>query len=158
MSKSLGCDETHTIPRNITARRVVFDHGEIYNPKIKNTTVLFSTSQLPIRKIDTIPNHVKKDPSFIDYTGSEYGRFIVLGLLDCKDFNKWVLKCCCGNYEIRRATVLNKPPGKMENTRCQECLDLERLRYKDHKQKYGIYPWQKKAKRRDGKEFVRIEL
>jgi hypothetical protein len=139
-SAPIGFDKKHQIPRDIVAKRVVFDQGDHYNPKIKGHCYLFSTMPLPIRSF--FPPHVIKDPNFFDYTGFKFGSFTVQGMFKLNKFDKWVLKCCCGNYEIRRTSVLKKNPTAIDQTRCQECMDLERLRNKDYFKIHGQYPWQ----------------
>ena len=65
----LGYNPINTIPRDIVAKRVVYDGGDHYDPKIKSNKHLFSTSPLPIRDIHNIPYHVKNDPNFKDLSG-----------------------------------------------------------------------------------------
>lgn len=140
-------DELHTIPSNIVAKRVVYNKGDQYKPKIKNNCTLFSTIQLPIRDWKDIPNHVLKDPNFKDFRGYKFGNFKVIGIFALDKFDKWVCKCCCGCYEIRKASILNKNPTSIDQTRCSLCMDLERIRNKDFFKKNGQYPWQNNKKK-----------
>jgi hypothetical protein len=139
----IGFDILHQIPRDIVAKRVVFDEGDHYDPKVKSNTYLYSTEPLPIKKLTDLPSHVRFDPNFKDYTGFKFGYFTVVGLFALDKFDKWVLRCACGCYEIRRTSVLKKNPQAVDQNRCQSCIDLERLRNKDFFNSNGYYPWQK---------------
>lgn len=141
-----GFDALHEIPRDITAKRVVFNEGDHYKPDVKSNTHLFSTLPLPTRDMNRLPHKVKVDPNFKDYTGTRRGNFTVIGLLMCKDFDKWVIRCCCGNYEARTTRAIKKVDLKPDMDRCQACVDLERLRHRDFLKENGHYPWQKRKK------------
>ena len=151
MNKVLGYNPLNTIPRDIVAKRVVLDDGDHYDPKVKANTYCFSTSPLPMKPINTLPYKVRNDPNFKDLTGVKFGNFTVIGLFALYKYDKWVLQCCCGYYEIRTSTVINKNPTTVDQTRCQSCLDLERLRHKAFFQLNGYYPWQKPKKRYEKK-------
>lgn len=138
----IGFNPHHTNPTDIVAKRVVFDDGDRYDPCVKDRTTLYSTVPLPIRSMDKVPIKVRSDPNFKDYTGFKFGNFTVKGLFALHKFDKWVVQCCCGSYEIRRTTVLNKSPTAIDQTRCISCMDLERLRARDYFKKHGEYPWQ----------------
>lgn len=137
----LGYNPLNTIPRDITAKKVVYDKGDKYDAKVKGISVLHSTLPLPIRK--TIPNHLKRDPNFRDLSGIKFGYLTVVGLFALDKYDKWVVRCACGCYEVRRSTIINSNPTEIDRTRCLGCLDLERLRHKDFFKRYGYYPWQK---------------
>lgn len=145
-NKKLGYNPMNTIPNNIVAKRVVYDSGDHYNPKVKSNKHLFCTECPSLRKITSLPNKIKSDPSFKDLTGLKKGYFTIIGILDCHDYNKWVLKCVCGNYEVRTTTTFNKIKDQVDQNRCQSCVDLERIRNKDYWKKNGIYPWQVRKK------------
>lgn len=138
----IGFDPLHTTPRDPVARKVVYAKGDHYDPKIKSDKHLYSTDALPIRSLDNLPYKIKNDPNFSDLSGLKIGYFTVMGLLKCAHFDKWVLRCSCGNYEIRTAKTLKKITDKADQNRCQSCLDLERLRNLDYRREHGIYPWQ----------------
>ncbi len=124
MNKPLGFNPMNTIPRDIVAKRVVYDDGDHYNPKVKSDKHLYCTSQPPLVCLSRLPNMVKNDPNFKDLTGIKKGYFTVIGLFECNDFNKWVLRCCCGNYEVRTTKTINKIRDKADQNRCQSCVDL----------------------------------
>lgn len=150
MKKGNGFGVMNQIPRDIVAKRVVFDGGDDYKPDVKCSSQLYSTSPLPIKMMSEIPHKVRKDPNFRDFTGYRFGNFVVVGLFALDKFNKWVVRCCCGNYEIRSATLLNKNPSGVDQTRCQGCLDVERIRNRGFFEANGYYPWQE-PKRRAGR-------
>lgn len=147
--KKLGFNPLNTIPRDIVAKRVVYDDGDHYIPSTKSIGQCYSTSPLPIRKTNTLPLKILNDPNFHDYTGFKFGNFTVMGLFALDKFDKWVLRCCCGCYEIRRTTILKKNPTAIDQTRCLACVDLERLRNKEFFKTNGCYPWQNPKKRRN---------
>ena len=139
--KRIGYNPLNTISSNIVAKRVVYDKGDHYKPEINCNTYLFSTDPIPTRNMDNLPYYVRNDPNFIDYRDFKYGNFKVIGLFSLDKFDKWVLKCNCGSYEIRRSSVLKRGNPDFEQGRCQSCLDLERLKSKDFLIKNGFYPW-----------------
>lgn len=145
--KKLGYNHLNTIPVNDTAKNVVYNKGDHYTPKIQNNNVLFSRTPLPILKIYELPKKVLTDPNFKDYTGFKFGNFTVIGIFALHKFDKWVVRCICGFYEIRRTSILKQNPTEIDRTRCSECMDLERLRHKDFFTKNGYYPWQKRKKK-----------
>lgn len=66
-------------------------------------------------------------PLFRDLTGLKKGRLTVVGRCDTVNGNgsKWLVRCTCGRYEVRRTKAL-RPVNP--NDRCNECYDLERIR------------------------------
>lgn len=143
--KGCGFDEKHTIPRDSVAKKVVYDSGDLYDPKVKCNTYLYSTLPLPFHRFNSLPEKVRKDPNFKDFTSKRFGRFTVLGVFICGTYNKWVLRCSCGSYEIRTATALNKTQDQTDKTMCQSCLDTQRIKNKDFFKRNGYYPWQRKS-------------
>ena len=142
MSRDIGFNPHHTIPRDTTALKVVYYKGVEYEPEIKGIT--YRTQDVPhrMRNIKSLPDKVLKDPNFKDYTGHKYGNFTVVGMLHDVKFDKWVLRCSCGMYEIRRTSRINKPPERFSQEVCQSCLDLARLQHKDFYKKNQCYPWE----------------
>ena len=146
MTRKQGYNPLNTIPMDIVAKRVVFDDGDHYDPKIKSNTHCYSTLPLPFWETKDLPLKVRCDPLFEDLTGAIFGNFTVMGLLKGFKYDKWVLRCCCGAYEVRRTKTLRKITGKIDQTRCQSCLDSERLSHREYYKKHGIYPWQEERK------------
>lgn len=136
----IGYDKQHTIPCDITAAKVLFSKGTHYDAELKQNTTLNQDCPHEMQDWDRIPPMVLKDPNFVDYRGRRVGDFVVVGLLKYK-YNTWVLRCCCGQYEIRRTTTLNKPITNLQQTCCGLCMDLKRLRNKEYFKKHGRYPW-----------------
>ncbi|CAB4166828.1 hypothetical protein UFOVP844_60 [uncultured Caudovirales phage] len=151
MKTVIGYDHLHTIPSNDSALKVVYATGTHYNPKVKSNAHGYSTAQPPLRPPEKWPRKVTIDPLFEDLTGFKVGYFTCIGMLMCNDFNKWVVRCSCGNYEIRKTKTLKRIEDKVDQNRCQSCLDLEQLRHKDYWQIHGRYPWQK-PKKKNNKE------
>jgi len=105
--------ETARVPINSTAKRVTSE-GYKYTPDKKITTL---HSPFPFETI--APSRaLKNNPSFIDLTGTKFGQFTVIGLFK-ESTRKWVVKCSCGNYEVRLA----KSVKNQENfgDRCAVC-------------------------------------
>jgi len=65
----------------------------------------------------SVPEQVKINPNFIDYTGFEVGSLKVLGMSRSVK-KRWVVRCICGNYELRKSMAL-KFGG--ERSRCSVC-------------------------------------
>lgn len=67
-------------------------------------------------------------------TGVNFGLFQVVGLYALKKGNKgncknrWVVRCCCGNYEIRKPKSIKNQSNYSDA--CDECLHIEYLRGK----------------------------
>lgn len=130
----------HEIPIDSVARKVVFSNPIHYNHDIKSNTHGHTELCPPMEDLANAPYKLRNDPNFKDLSGKKYGRFKCLGLLK-NTFNKWVLRCVCGNYEIRRTTTLNQMEKKEHSNRCQKCMDTLRLQYRDYKKTHGVYPW-----------------
>lgn len=82
-----------------------------------------SKNPLPTRKCD---------PWLVDHTGKVIDRLRVVGLSADRTNVRWVVRCVCGFYQLRRARVIAKPTKK--EMMCDECRRLEELkagRYKD---------------------------
>lgn len=133
------------IPIDRVARRVVFQNSDTYNPTVNSNTHIYCTKQPEIRNLNSLPFYVKNDPNFKDYTGFKFGRFKVIGMFFYHKFDKWVVKCCCGFYEVRSTTTLKKIKEiTVVNGCCQSCQDLLRLKDKEEIKKIGVYEYHKK--------------
>lgn len=53
-----------------------------------------------------------------DLTGKRFGRFTVIGL-SAEKRSRWVCRCDCGNYEMRRAKSVQNPANDFD--RCIIC-------------------------------------
>ena len=77
-----------------------------------------------------------------DITSKKTGRLTVIGLLDDGlSINnglmnrKWVTKCVCGKYVIRRGRALLNPKNTQD--RCERCRELAFLKREDVKRRTG---------------------
>jgi hypothetical protein len=62
-----------------------------------------------------------------DLTGFSRGRFTAVRYHSpCKDGGKWLVRCTCGDYEIRRAKALRS--GDEQDLSCFICLHTDTLR------------------------------
>jgi hypothetical protein len=62
-----------------------------------------------------------------DLTGFRRGRFTVVRFHHpCKDGGKWLVRCTCGDYEVRRAKALKN--GLEQDLSCYCCLRTDTLR------------------------------
>ena len=87
--------------------------------------------------------HFKAPPPYraastgVELAGLKCGRLTVVGLfvepVPRKKAARWVVRCQCGDYELRTARALRNPENAHD--RCQLCHRTERLRSGGH-QKY----------------------
>ena len=69
--------------------------------------------------------------------GLKFGRFIVIGLSSSHK-SRWVVKCACGDYEVRKAkAVKNASNGK---DMCAHCSKLIQARRHEEFQRMGYNP------------------
>jgi len=94
-------------PINKTAA-IVVSKGFSYETKTIHSLVLFSENPLK-----TVPP--PKHDNFIDLTGAMFGRFTVIGWSYDKK-KKWVVRCSCGNYEVRTKKCIQ------QNAKDQMCI------------------------------------
>ena len=104
---------------------MIFSGGESYEPKLPDT-LIHSDVPLPIKPID---KSILNNPQFVNMTGRKYGRFTVMGLSTLnspgQNAGRWVVRCICGRYELRRTKTIKKAaPDDM----CGECRKVEQLR------------------------------
>lgn len=95
---------------------------------------------IPNKKIVTqeSPFPIKTWPVVLepDYRGYQFGRFTVIGvlfeegnLIKIGVTRKWVVKCVCGTYAVRRQKSLINP--KNHKDRCERCRHLAFLKRED---------------------------
>jgi hypothetical protein len=83
-------------------------------------------------KIPSIPSTIK------NFTGKRYGRIEVIAYSHLRvkmkksgrdPIHYWVVRCDCGEYEMRRHTALNrKDRGERDNDECMHCKRLDFLK------------------------------
>jgi hypothetical protein len=117
MNASAFFDRTHRTPADITAALVV-SKGERYRnePRVMNVC----TEAPP--KIKPLPHNAP------NLAGLRFGRFRVIGM-QAGENGRWVVRCDCGNYEIRRTkAILN---AANFGDRCTYCRNkaFERKEY-----------------------------
>jgi hypothetical protein len=112
------------VPLNKTAALVV-GKGESYIPNLKKYPPCYH-SKTPIAT-SRYPGSPEND-----LTGKRFERFRVIGYFRKGSVNHnsmWVVRCDCGDYEVRRRDAFN--PGqnkKLRNQCCINCQHLEELK------------------------------
>ncbi len=107
-------DRTHRKPVDKTAALVV-QRGERFDSNKKLGGLHWKT-QPPIKTGVWVE---------VDLTGRECGRLQVIGLhADMK--KRWVVRCACGDYEVRSAKAINNPEN--HGDRCCNCRHLAFLK------------------------------
>lgn len=106
-----------SVPVNKTAAQVTAK-GEHYEPKINYRDTLHSDVPLPI--MDP-PKVLRNNGSFVDLTGHKSGRLIVLGLWAGGTGSRWVVRCACGDYEVRTAKALRNTATRDRDDKCARC-------------------------------------
>lgn len=157
--KSVNLTLANEIPRDKVARRVILP-GVHFHVDIPKTHKIYDVCP-PLRKID---RKMKMDPNFTDYTGVNFGRLKVIGpaedypksyrifaIATCEDdFEihtekrscggancRWVVRCVCGNYEIRSSRVIKKSPSI---DRCFVCNKVYQGRRSEFFRNHGRPP------------------
>lgn len=116
-------------PVDSVANRVVYQKGCYNQFKPTDNTVKHSSVCFPIREIPVDCENM---------TGKKRGSFTVIGLYNGIEVGKrakgkkrsipkgygWVVRCCCGKYEIRSKKAINN-----ENNNKDCCLECRRNRY-----------------------------
>lgn len=113
-------DRTHRTPVDKTAALVV-RRGERFDSQKKFGGAHWKT-QPPIRTDAWV---------FVDLTGIRFGRFQVIGL-HADLLKRWVVRCACGDYEVRSAKAINNPENFGD--RCANCRHLAYLK-QDHERR-----------------------
>ena len=103
--------------------------GYSFNPNRRVTQV---ESDNPLKTTGTISAHW-------DLTGMRAGRLTVVGKqpkIGKRGGGKWVCRCDCGRYVVRKAKSIKENIGGM---RCDECDYLRGMKSKAHFLKTGVY-------------------
>lgn len=108
----------HQLPVNKTAARVI-SRGEHHDYKIFEDNIV-SDVPLPVRR------DLPETPSFKDLTGIKFGRLTVIGY-SATHKSRWVCRCTCGNYVMRRGAAIRDGLGAM----CEHCYMLQRAKRDD---------------------------
>ncbi len=100
--------------------------GEHWTPRNRMTIERWSTPP----KMKTVPANT---PNQI---GRQIGRLRCVGLLDApagKYGLSWVMRCSCGDYEIRKAKAINNPENT--NDMCHACRHLQYVKARGSEEK-----------------------
>lgn len=80
------------------------------------------------------------NPAFVDMTGVQSGRLKVLGLEATPRKSKpprWVCRCVCGTYVLRRTKALKPAHHCIESFACTDCINLARIKRNDYVRRTG---------------------
>ena len=122
-------DRLHTQPINGNAARVI-QSGDHFEPRKNIQTVHKSAPpEMELKIPKAMPT------SFDDLTGVKRGRLTVAGLLK-GSFKRWVCRCDCGMYTVRRAKALKNPSNTQD--RCDECRHLAFLKREEVWRRTGV--------------------
>ena len=124
-------DRTHRKPVDKTAA-IVVRRGERFDSN-KKLGGLHWKNQPPIR----IDDWVK-----VDLAGKRYGRLEVIGL-HAEIKKRWVVRCACGDYEVRSAKAINNPENYGD--RCYNCRHIAFLKVSHEQRTTGRELDQRKA-------------
>ena len=67
--------------------------------------------------------------------GKKFGQFTVVGIYYKTDRTRWVCRCTCGHFEVRKKKAILNPRNKSD--RCELCRELEHLIEKDYFNRHG---------------------
>ena len=81
-------------------------------------------------------------PKEHDLTGKRFGRFVVIGYTHYSS-GRWVVRCDCGTYEIRRSIGLKN----LNRALCCKCQQIERIKNKPSERTRLILKKRKRMKR-----------
>jgi hypothetical protein len=117
-----------SLPVNKQAAMHLAKNGEHYNPTRNVAQRAYSDLEMDALPIRDATTGERQNPSFTDLTGFEWGRFKVVGLLDCAKTGvgtgngggaRWVCRCACGQYEVRQTKVVRR--ADPDNGACATC-------------------------------------
>jgi hypothetical protein len=95
-------------------------------------------SETPIRLRPATPREVL-DPGYVDLTGTKVGRLSVMGIaaFSGQEKRRWVVRCQCGDYEIRRAKFIKAclRGDQRDKATCFECGYTRKLQQGYHNPK-----------------------
>lgn len=120
----------HETPINGTAARVM-GRGESFEFTGHPTT---TDSSLP-HETRPIPDDYRLNGDFVDFTGQQIGRMRVVGLA-VKKGGRWVCKCHCGAYVLRKASALRGPLAGQSP--CDQCYLLAVAKRNEFQRRTGI--------------------
>lgn len=119
-------------PLNRTASVVRDGSGEHWDPVVRATQAHW-TSPPPMKSPPTVAP---------DLTGATTGRLRVVGYYGSskKSGSRWVVRCTCGDYELRRSKAITNPIVAGDTPpMCCKCTALEDLKKQDQAIRRGRY-------------------
>lgn len=105
-----------SVPQNATAARVM-GRGTHYEPVVEMSSHEHWDLPPPMKAFSS------------DLVGRKFGRLTVLGLSvdqNPKKNARWVVRCVCGHYEIRKAKAIRNPANTDDC--CQNCAHLRKVK------------------------------
>lgn len=118
----------HQIPANSTAARVV-SKGTHYVRQFKEGNEIESDNPIATSPVP---------PRRYNLTGHKCGRLTVIGYHSSKDGARWVCRCVCGCYLIRRSkALLNIANASVDG--CRSCRNLDFLKRRQQCIESGEY-------------------
>ncbi len=113
-------------PLDITAARVT-SRGERYEPTFKPSRERFDAPPLCV-PLDEMDDQVREFAALL--IGTCFGRMTVIGYAreqgSPKKRSRWVVRCSCGYYEIRKVKAIRNPMNS--NDCCQACEHTVRFK------------------------------
>lgn len=120
-------------PQSATAGRVT-SKGAHWTPDVDRGPKLHWSAPPPMQAFRAV--HEGKR----DLTGLQVGRLTVIGVLadSVPGRSRWVVRCRCGDFEVRRHKTLRKTalrgsrlgPDGQTNDRCDNCAALQAIHFK----------------------------
>lgn len=161
--KSCNLTLLNDVPIDRVARRVTLP-GVHFHVEIPKNHKIYDVCP-PLREID---GKMKYDPNFTDYTGFKFGRLHVVGPSqdhpksyrivatqtheDDFEINRekrsegsscrWVVRCLCGNFELRSSKFIKKKPSM---DRCFVCNKAFQGKRSEFFRKYNRSPTPKEC-------------
>lgn len=114
-------------PLDGTAARVTARSGDHYDPEVNFANHLHSDTPIPTKPIPKNSLY-----SCADLIGKQFGRMTVIGLAaeqNPKKKARWVVRCACGAYEIRKAPAIRNPLNTSDCCQKCQCFELAKKRY-----------------------------
>ena len=117
-----------SVPQNATAARVV-SHGEHYEPDIDFRGRWHSPVPPTMVAIDTL--HIEARELAARVIGKRFGRLTAIGFAaPIPGYRaRWVVRCSCGEYELRSSRFFKRGQRSSENDWCRQCEHLHTIRY-----------------------------
>jgi hypothetical protein len=117
-----------SVPVNRTARNVI-SKGTHYEPVAKNPeTESWFADCPPLFDLSSRYAHtLRSNPDWKDLTGNRYGNVTVVGL-SAEKLNRWVCRCVCGRFVMRKASAIKKQTESMRPNMCTICNNAHRVR------------------------------